>query len=82
LREQFNYFSQSTTGLANLSESLLDEMIFIRFSYREQQAIVEFLDYEISKIDNLINKIQLQNQKLQEFRQSLISNVVTGKIKV
>jgi len=48
----------------------------------EQQAIVEFLKNETAKIDELIIKIETQNEKLKEYRQSLISNVVTGKVRV
>jgi len=47
-----------------------------------QKQIADFLNKKTNKIDNLIKKIELQNQKLKEFSQSLISNVVTGKIKI
>jgi type I restriction enzyme S subunit len=48
----------------------------------EQQAIVAYLDEQTALIDK---NIELESQKistLKEYRQSLISNVVTGKIKV
>jgi len=49
---------------------------------KEQQEIVEYLDKQTKEIDDLvsmeINKIEL----LKEYRQSLISEVITGKIKV
>jgi type I restriction enzyme, S subunit len=48
----------------------------------EQKQIASYLDEKTAKIDSLISKIQLQISKLQEFRESLISSAVTGKIKV
>ena len=48
----------------------------------EQKQITEFLDKQTSKIDKLISKAKLQIKTLQEYRQSLISSAVTGKIDV
>lgn len=48
----------------------------------EQNLIVKFLNKKTTKIDKIIKKIQSQIEKLKEYRQTLISNVVTGKIKV
>ena len=62
----------------------------------EQQAIARFLDYKTAQIDALINAIGggggtnfEKNEKkrnmvtlLQEYRSSLITNAVTGKIDV
>jgi len=48
----------------------------------EQEQIVSYLDEKTGEIDKTI---ELENKKielLKEYRQSLISNVVTGKIKV
>lgn len=49
---------------------------------KEQKQIAEYLDKKTSKIDSLISKVELQIKQLQEFRESLISSAVTGKIKV
>ena len=46
----------------------------------EQKKIIDFLDKQISEMDSLRLNIELQIKKLQEFRQSLISSAVTGKI--
>jgi len=46
----------------------------------EQKSIILFLDIQIGRINSLIKKTEIQIEKLQEFRQSLISDVVTGKI--
>lgn len=48
----------------------------------EQKDIVSYLDNECEKIDNLINKRHSQIETLQELKNSLISDVVTGKIDV
>lgn len=48
----------------------------------EQTAIATYLDQETTKIDELVEKIKIQNTLLKEYRQSLISHVVTGKVDV
>lgn len=48
----------------------------------EQVYIANYLDRTISETDSLITDIQISIQKLKEYRQSLISETVTGKIDV
>jgi type I restriction enzyme S subunit len=48
----------------------------------EQTEIVEFLDSKTKEIDDLVQLEQKKINLLKEYRQSLISEVVTGKIKV
>jgi len=48
----------------------------------EQQQIVEYLDEQTQKIDSTIEKETQRIELLKEYRQSLISEVVTGKIDV
>ena len=48
----------------------------------EQQQIVEYLDRQTEEIDTLIQLEQKKIDTLKEYRQSLISEVVTGKIRV
>ena len=48
----------------------------------EQQKIVSFLDSETSRIDILIAKQEKLIEKLKEYRSSIISHAVTGKIDV
>lgn len=50
--------------------------------FSEQQQIVEYLDVQTTIIDTTITKEQKRIELLKEYRQSLISEVVTGKIKV
>jgi len=49
---------------------------------REQGEIVGFLDRETAKIDALVKKVQEAVQRLKEYRTTLISATVTGKIDV
>lgn len=46
----------------------------------EQQAIVAYINEQTAKIDQMIAGIQQQIENLKEYKQSLISDVVTGKI--
>jgi len=48
----------------------------------EQKSIIDFVDATIDEIDGVISSIKIQIQKLKEYRQSLIFEVVTGKIDV
>ena len=48
----------------------------------EQQEISNYLDKKIAEINSLRKEIEWQIQKLKEYRQSLISEAVTGKIDV
>ncbi|MFF3102999.1 restriction endonuclease subunit S [Viridibacillus arvi] len=48
----------------------------------EQIEIIRQLDEESSKLQKIIDKVELQIEKLKEYRQSLIYDTVTGKIDV
>jgi len=48
----------------------------------EQQAIADFLDRETAKIDDMVSKVESLIVKLQEYRSSLITAVVIGKIDI
>lgn len=45
----------------------------------EQREITEYLDENCSKIDSIIEKIELKIERLKELKRSLINEVVTGK---
>ena len=51
-------------------------------SEEEQKQIVDFLDQKTQQIDELIAAEQRKIELLREYRQSLISEAVTGKIDV
>lgn len=48
----------------------------------EQQQIVEYIESETKRIDDKITRAEKEIELLQEYRTALISEVVTGKIKV
>lgn len=48
----------------------------------EQKQIVEYLDKKTKKINSLIENINRQIELLQEYKQRLIADVVTGKVNV
>lgn len=80
-RENLLYFNQ-TTGLQNLKMSeYLGQPLFIP-PLVEQLAIADYLDAEIAKIDAQIAKVNKEIELLQEYKQSIITEVVTGKRKV
>ena len=51
-------------------------------SLLEQKAIIQYIETTTANIDSLIQKILSQIAVLKEYRQALISNVVTGKVRV
>ena len=49
---------------------------------KEQEQIVQFINERSSKIDTLTSKLQQEIEAIKEYKQRLISDVVTGQIKV
>lgn len=49
---------------------------------KEQEEIVDFIEYEVNKIDLTIDGISEQIDKIKEYKSCLINGSVTGKIKV
>lgn len=48
----------------------------------EQKAIVDYIENRCNRIDSLINNLKKEIESLQEYKQRLISDVVTGQIDV
>lgn len=48
----------------------------------EQRAIADYLNKKIAKLDSIIADVTEQIEKLKEYRQSVISEVVTGEVAV
>lgn len=48
----------------------------------EQRAIAAYLDEETAKLDALVSKVETAIERLQEYRTSLITAAVTGKVDV
>ena len=70
------------SGITRLTINLIKNLLFVIPSYTEQQQIVEYLDEQTGLIDKTISIEEKRIELLKEYRQSLISEVVTGKRKV
>ena len=66
----------------NLSWNDLKKLLLIVPPLYEQQAIAAYLDEKVGKLDEVIEKQLRMIELLKERKQILISDVVTGKIKV
>ena len=66
----------------NLSWNDLKKLLLIVPPLYEQQAIAAYLDEKVGKLDEVIEKQLRIIELLKERKQILISDVVTGKIKV
>jgi len=76
------FSKQSGTNREGLNFELLKQFDIPLPSKPEQQRILSYIQSETLTIDTLITKYQKQIDLLHEYRTSLISHVVTGKIDV
>ena len=85
LSDNFTQFVNGTTYGAKMprvsSNTILDQEYYIP-SLPEQQAIANYLDKKTEEIDKTISAIKNECNLYKEYKQSLISEVVTGKRKV
>ena len=75
-------FSWSFGTQQNIGMGVIQNLKIITPSLKQQNEIVEFIKSETLTIDTLISKYQKQIDLMQEYRTSLISQAVTGKIDV
>ncbi|MBL7066350.1 MAG: restriction endonuclease subunit S [Candidatus Marinimicrobia bacterium] len=71
-----------TSTIENVNGEKYSNMVYPKPTNTEQHQIVEYLDEQTQKIDTTIEKETQRIELLKEYRQSLISEVVTGKIDV
>ncbi|MBU3135579.1 restriction endonuclease subunit S [Clostridium gasigenes] len=69
-------------GVPHLFQSDIKIFNVLLPSYDEQILISKYIDDKLVEIDNLINSTGQQIVKIKEAKQSLISEVVTGKIEI
>ena len=81
LEQHISSFGNANTQ-NNISLNILKRIFFALPPKSEQIAIANYLDEKTSKIDQIIKKIDENILALQEFRKTLINDVVTGKVKV
>ena len=75
-----NGVRQNTSDFRSWSK--VDKIPIMLPSKHEQKQIVSYLDAKTSKIDKLIANITKEIECIKEYKQRLISDVVTGQIKV
>ncbi len=77
----FDFYKYGSTQ-PSMSRIDYESMCFPIPDKEERQLITNYVDEESSKIDTLIEKEIKKISLLKEYRQSLISSVVTGKVRV
>lgn len=73
---------QTGSSTPTISQEKINSFPILKIPLEEQQKIVEYLDVRTQEIDEHISLEQKKIETLKEYRQALISEVVTGKIKV
>ena len=78
------YFELNSNGITRygLGKSSIENLLLPIPTDSEQRQIANFLDRKTEQIDELISTEQRKIEILKEYRQSLISEAVTGKIDV
>ena len=92
IKEYFYYYLvsenvKSLIGLLNtatavpmISQKQIENIELILPSLSEQQEIVTYLDAKTSKIEATINELKTQIEDLRQYKTSIISEAVTGKV--
>ena len=81
-RRYFTHTANKTTNLASTNRTKLGNFPIALPPINEQLSIVEYANGINSKYDLLIKIVQKEMSHLNEFKQTIISNAVTGKIKI
>lgn len=69
-------------GQPNISQDVIKKLKVVVPPLSEQQSIATYLDKKCAELDASISKAQREIDLLQEYKQALITEVVTGKRKV
>jgi restriction endonuclease S subunit len=83
-KEFINYIDSSTQG-AKMPRAEWEFIKTLQIAYpsiENQKRIVDHIERETARIDEMMKKVEMQIEKLQEYRQALITSAVTGKIMV
>ena len=65
-----------------LSQEQIGNFFILATAIDEQQAIVTHIQQKTTEINQAIAQTEKEIKLMQEYRQSLISEVVTGKVRV
>ena len=79
-----NYIDFKANGGAqpNISDNEIKKMYFPLPSISEQKTIANFLDEKTQNINQTIERYQTQIDRLKEYKNILINQAVTGKLKI
>jgi type I restriction enzyme S subunit len=79
-----SYFEVSSNGITRfgLGKSSIEQTLILLPPLSEQEQIVKYLDEKTAEIDKLVAIEQRRILTLKEYRQCLINEVVTGKVRV
>ena len=77
-RKQLEKYSQGS-NISNLNQDLLSSLQFTIPSKDYQKRRLDEMEIKCKEIDNAVIKFEGMNNKLQEYKKSLIYEVVTGK---
>jgi len=79
-----SHFEVSANGVTRfgLSVDSFEQVLILLPPIKEQSDIIRHIQTEIEKIDATVSKVEKEIELLQEYRTALISEAVTGKIKV
>ena len=80
-RKQLEKYSQGS-NISNLNQDLLSSLQFTIPSKDYQKRRLDEMEIKCKEIDNAVIKFEGMNNKLQEYKRSLIYEVVTGKKEV
>ena len=72
----------TSTAVPMITQNQIANIMIPKCHLTEQQEIASYLDKRCAQIDASISKAQREIELLQEYKQSLITEVVTGKRKV
>lgn len=76
------YLQRLRAAQPHLNREELGETLFNMPSIIEQDSIVKYLQNAVKRIEEAINKIEVEIQLMEEYKTALISEVATGKQKV
>lgn len=82
LFSSFNDYTSCGTTILHLYQNVFEVMPMLVPPLSEQTAIATYLDKKCAAIDRQIAKIEKQIELLKEYKQSVITECVTGKRKV
>lgn len=76
------FLKRMRSAQPHLNAEELGESFLLLPPAKEQSDIVNYLEYQTHRIDDLVDRILTAISKLKEYRQSMIIEAVTGKIDV